>query len=243
MKTDNSNTWLEQDSLLVDNYVSSADVIIIERNRTHKVLMDLFRYHFESTRSLNILDLGCGDGIITKRIRDRYPDNMFYLMDGSAHMLKKAKDNLSGDNVFFQQQTFEEYIDSPAEDRKYDFVHSANAIHHLDLHGKEKLYTKVYGEMRTGGMFINIDPVQPSSPLSESWQFQMWSDWMNETLHKNNLMKDIGKYDNLPNIYKSKIENKPSSLFAQLEMLEKIGFNNTDCFFKYGVFAIFGGTK
>ncbi len=243
MKTDNSNTWLEQDSAQVDMYVSSANVILVERNRTHKVLMDLFRYHFDRSLNLNILDLGCGDGILTKRIRDRYPDNMFYLMDGSPDMMKKAKENLPGDNVIFSQQTFEDYIDSPIEEQKYDFVHSANAIHHLDLDGKEKLYAKVYGEMLRGGLFINIDTVQPYSERSEKWQFRMWIDWVNETLFKSGFKDDIGKYDHIPTGYKTAGENTPSTLIDQLDLLTRIGFQDVDCFFKYGIFSVFGGIK
>jgi tRNA (cmo5U34)-methyltransferase len=243
MKSDESNTWLREDSAQVDTYLRSADVVLVERNRTHKVLMDLFRYHFESPKNLGILDLGCGDGILTKRIRDRYPDNTFCLMDGSPDMIEKARENLSGGNVSFRQQTFEEYIDSPLEEQKYDFVHSANAIHHLDLAGKEKLYARVYGEMRSGGLFINIDVVQPPSQRSEQWQFRMWADWMNETLFKSGFKRDIGKYDHIPTVYKNAGENKPSTLRDQLDMLSRIGFQDVDCFFKYGVFAAFGGTK
>ncbi len=243
MNSDESNTWLREDSAQVDTYLRSADVVLVERNRTHKILMDLFRYHFESAKNLSILDLGCGDGILTKRIRDRYPDNTFCLMDGSPDMIEKARENLSGGNVSFRQQTFEEYIDSSVEEQKYDLVHSANAIHHLDLAGKEKLYAKIYGEMRRGGLFVNIDPVQPSSDRSEQWQFRMWADWMNETLFNRGFKDDIGKYDHIPAAYKNAGENKPSTLSDQLDLLSKIGFQDVDCFFKYGVFSVFGGTK
>jgi len=243
MKADKSNTWLNQDLSQLDLYISSSDVILIERNRTQKIVLDLFRYHFRKTKGLNILDLGCGDGILTQCIRKRYPDNIFSLMDGSPGMITRAKENLSGNNLIFIQKTFEEYIDSPAEDQKYDFVHSANAIHHLDLVGKEGLFSKVYSEMRYNGLFINIDPVKPSSKRSERWQFMMWTDWMNETLYKNDFQDDCGKYDHIPITYKNKEENKPSTLCEQLEILTKIGFNDVDCFYKYGVFALFGGTK
>jgi tRNA (cmo5U34)-methyltransferase len=71
----------------------------------------------------------------------------------------------------------------------------------------------------------------------------MWVDWMNETLHKNSIGDEVGKFNDLPNIYKSKEENKPSDLFDQLNLLTKVGFKNVDCFFKYSIFALFGGTR
>ena len=37
---------------------------------------------------------------------------------------------------------------------------------------------------------------------------------MNETLQRNNLGDEVGTLNDLPNIYKSKEENKPSNLFG-----------------------------
>ena len=53
----------------------------------------------------------------------------------------------------------------------------------------------------------------------------------------------IGEYDHLPAQYKSELENKPSGLFGQLQLLRQVGFRNVDCFWKYGIFCLFGGTK
>lgn len=49
--------------------------------------------------------------------------------------------------------------------------------------------------------------------------------------------------EDVPFGYKMKVENKPSNLFDQIEMLNKIGFRDVDCFYKYGIFLVFGGTK
>ena len=71
--------------------------------------------------------------------------------------------------------------------------------------------------------------------------FAMWEDWINELLAQ--IGGEIGTHDGLPQVAKAKPENKPSGLFEQLELLKKIGFRDVDCFYKYGVFAMFGGTK
>lgn len=240
---DHGNSWLAEDAARVDVYLNSADVIILERNRTIKILIDLFRYHFDRTTNLSMLDLGCGDGVLTRHIRERYPDNSFHLLDGSLPMIERAKRNLPGEGVSFRQQSFEDYIDSPQESERYDFVYSANAIHHLDGMGKKKLYTRIYHQLRPRGLFVNIDVVKPASEESERWQFKMWTDWMNEALFRNGLKQEVGKYDNLPSTYRDNAENKPSTLWEQCSMLAAIGFGNVDCFYKYGIFAVFGGTK
>ena len=243
MKHKSSNKWLASDSSWLDSYLASSDVLIVERYRILKILGDILGYHFDKCQKLRMLDLGCGDGIVTKYIRERYPNNIFTLMDGSLDMIEKAKENLVGDDVSFVHKTFENYIASPSKKEKFDFVYSAWAIHHLDIDGKGKLYAKVFGEMRPGGLFIVMDTVQPSTVRSEQWQFKMWTDWMNETLQKVGFIDDVGKYDHVPSGYKNQEEDKPSPLSQQIELLTKVGFKDIDCFFKYGIFSLFGGIK
>jgi len=240
VKQDTSNTWLTG-PVQADTYVSTADVIIVERQRTIKLLADIFRYHFGKQTGLHVLDLGGGDGVITEYLQKRYPDNAFTLLDGSADMLEKARQRLADKQVAFIQQTFEEYLDAPPEDQRYDLIFSSNAIHHLDWLGKSRMYAKLFRELAFGGAFANIDVVKAASARSERWQFAMWEDWMNERLAQ--IGGDIGTYDGLPEVAKAKPENKPSGLFDQLELLRQIGFRDVDCFYRYGVFAMFGGTK
>ena len=240
MKQDASNTWLTGPAQ-ADDYVATADAIIVERRRTMKLLADILRYHFDTPTGLQVLDLGGGDGVITEYLHERCPDNTFTLLDGSADMLEKAQQRLAGKGIVFVQQAFEEYLDAPPEDQKYDFVFSSNAIHHLDWMGKSRIYAKLFHELTFGGAFVNIDVVKAASERSEHWQFAMWEDWMNERLARTG--GEVGTYDGLPEVAKAKPENKPSGLFEQLALLRQIGFRDVDCFYKYGVFAMFGGTK
>jgi tRNA (cmo5U34)-methyltransferase len=240
VKQDASNTWLTG-TAQANTYVSTADVIIVERRRTMKLLADIFRYHFGEQTGLRVLDLGGGDGVITEYLRERYPDNTFTLLDGAADMLEKARQRLGDQDVVFIQQTFEEYLDAPPEDQKYDFIFSSNAIHHLDFLSKSRLYAKLFRELAFGGAFVNIDVVKAASERSERWQFAMWEDWMDGRLAQ--IGGEVGTHAGLPQAAKAKPENKPSGLFEQLELLRQIGFRDVDCFYKYGVFAMFGGTK
>ena len=241
MKKDVTFKWDNKE--FVDFYTNSANVIMLERQRSIRVLLDIVTFHFPNLSGLNILDLGCGDGIITKYIYDKSPNNNFYLIDASEEMLKKAKEKLDSSKISYRHLTFEDYCESQSEDCKYDLVFSANAIHHLDFIQKTALFAKIYKALKRGGLFLNIDPVHPSSAYSEEIQFEIWRNWMNETLEKNGHKKDIGKYNNIPSVYKNNLENKPSTLWDQLQMLGKCSFRDVDCFYKYGIFSVFGGTK
>lgn len=241
MNKDDTFKW--DDKEFVDFYAKSANVIMLERQRCIRILLEIIAFHFKNLSGLNIVDLGCGDGILTKYIHSESPNNNFYLVDASEQMLKKAKENLNDSKISFRHLTFEDYCESQSEDCKYDLVLSANAIHHLDFIKKMALFTKIYKELKFGGLFLNIDPVHPKSKYSEEIQFEIWRNWMNETLEKNGKHEDIGQFDNIPFVYKNNAENKPSGLWEQLDILSKCGFKDVDCFYKYSIFAVFGGTK
>ena len=241
MKKDATFKWDDKD--FVDFYTNSANMIVLERQRSIRILLEIAAFHFPSLSGLHILDLGCGEGLITKYICDKAPNNNFYLIDASEEMLNRAKSNINCNTAIFSHLTFEDYSESQSEDCKYDLVISANAIHHLDFIQKTALFIKIYKELKSDGLFLNIDAVHPSSSHSEEIQFEMWRNWINETLGKNGKESEIGNYDNIPSIYKNYHEDKPSGLWDQLQTLSKCGFRDVDCFYKYSIFAVFGGTK
>jgi len=243
MKKDATFKWDDKD--FVNFYTDSANLIVLERQRSIRILIEIAAFHFPSLTDLHFLELGCGEGSITKLIHDKSPNNNFYLVDASEEMLSRAKDNLRGSksNISFRHLTFEDYSVSQSEDGKYDMVFSANAIHHLDFTQKTALFTKIYKELKHGGLFLNIDVVRPSSAHSEEIQFELWRNWINETLERNGKGSDIGKYDDIPSLYKNNLEDRPSGLWDQLQSLSQCGFRDVDCFYKYGIFAVYGATK
>ncbi len=241
---DKNNTWLtDQGEVQIDFYVDSKDIFLVERERTLKLLTDIFGYHFSGRSNLKILDLGCGEGEMTLRLAGLFPGNNHILMDGSAVMLEKAENTLKGRNYEFKLGTFEEFSVSDEGESSYDFIFSSMAIHHLCFDDKAGLYARIFRALKSGGIFLNIDQVLPSSDKSDDWQMKMWRDWMKEKLDRMGRSSEYEKFEKLPESAKAKPENKPSGLFDQLEVLRKAGFRNTDCFYKYGMFALFGGTK
>ena len=75
------------------NETNITIIEIIERRRLVKILYDLYRYRFGNKKGLVLLDIGCGDGILSRYIQSRCPENTFYLLDGSYKMLVEAKQN------------------------------------------------------------------------------------------------------------------------------------------------------
>ena len=86
----------------------------------------------------------------------------------------------------------------------------------LPFSDKEKLFRSIYNRLNKGGLFINIDTVQPPSKVCEQLAFNLWRNWMYQKQIALD-SKEPNKYDNLPDVYVEKEENQPSGLFEQLQ--------------------------
>ena len=107
---------------------------------------------------LNIVDLGCGSGGISKIITDKLNDvncvnSSIVAVDSSEISLREAKANLrsvSDTMITFVQSRYEEFS-SKIKD-KVDLVVLCNAIHYLD--DKELVIKDVMKILKPGGRFV-----------------------------------------------------------------------------------------
>jgi tRNA (cmo5U34)-methyltransferase len=223
-------------------YRDNADIFIVERRRMLAILQSFYRHFIADGTVKNVCDLGCGDGIVTAAIADINASLSVTLVDGSAEMLAKARERLGKlRNVAFIQACFQEIIGNDHAIGAYDFIASSLAIHHLAPEKKVKLYHYVHDHLKPGGYFINIDVVQaPFDPL-EQWYLALWHDWISERQSALGIEGD--RFDSIPEGYKNNIDNKPDTLQFQLDALRNVGFQNVDCYYKYGIFTMFGGRR
>ena len=70
---------------------------------------------------------------------------------------------------------------------------------------------------------------------------KLWQEWMDEKL--NALGRQDVSFQDIVRRYKEAEENRPDTLDYQLGVLREIGFQEVDCYYKYGVFAVYGGRK
>jgi len=224
-------------------FLETADVLVMERRRFFEILKSLYSHFLEDRgEHNNVLDVGCGDGILTHELLKTDSSISATLIDGSEDMLIKARKRLSGfSNVDFIQASFQELVHSDIQLPDFSLAISSLAIHHLAMNEKRDLFDYIYSHLGDGGYFVNIDVVLSPTDALEKWYRSMWKKWM---IDKQAILKIEVDCESIFQSYQEKGHySKLDTLTSQLNALTNIGFKDVDCFYKYGVFAMYGGKK
>lgn len=167
-----------------------------------------------------VLDLGTGDGITMALVRELRPQASGVAVDFSDAMLAAARSTFVSDPlVEVVQHDLDETL--PATWGAFDLVVSSFAIHHLPDARKRALYGEIFGLLRPGGAFLNLEHV--ASPTPE--------------LHLE-FLDALGRGPD---------DDDPSNILApldeQLAWLREIGFEQVDCHWKWRELALFAGSR
>jgi len=236
----NKSQWAKP--AFTQEYRDSADVYIVERRRLLEILKSFYGHFIGNKPKNNVLDLGCGDGIVIQELLKINNSIAATLIDGSEDMLNKAAERLKGfKNVNFIKASFQELLDKKIALQNFYFIVSSLAIHHLTMKEKEALFKTIYSYLNVRGCFLNIDVILATSDSLEQWYLSLWREWIAE--RKSILGIKSNSYDDIIQRYKDNSDNKPDTLDEQLKALKSIGFKDVDCYYKYGIFTMFGGRK
>ena len=182
---------------------------------------------------INVIDLGCGTGTISKKIKSKFPAASITCLDLAENMIEMSKLKLAAySDVRFQVGDFSNY----EFDDTYDVVVSSLALHHLITdEDKIKFYRKIYESLRPKGVFLNADVVLGSCVQVQESYMEKWRSFMKKHVSEEEIENRW-----LPQ-YRE--EDRPAKLMAQMTWLKDIGFNKTDVIWKYYNFAVYGGFK
>jgi tRNA (cmo5U34)-methyltransferase len=234
--------WADND--YVDGYLSDSDITVPQRKQVLQLLSLIFSFYIKDKYNIpTIIDLGCGDGVVTKALLEVNADLQSVLIDASEHMLETARNNIPAKNIRDTIHiTFQDLYKSSLIEDNVDFIASSLAIHHLSNIEKDHLYKYAHSKLRPGGIFINYDVVLSSSPELEELNLVIWKEWILNFESKLNIKRDKS-LDYKPAEYKTNKEDHPGTLDSQLEMLKNAGFTDVTVYYKYGLFCLFGGRK
>lgn len=170
---------------------------------------------FLPTRSFRVLELGVGTGTLTGLILSRYPQAQVTGVDLSPRMIARAREKL---------RPYKDRIELLAgdiaafEERPYDAVVSALAIHHLSDAAKWRLFQRVRRNLSRGGYFGDADDHLPEDPLFDTRYAQLASEMRprgggpTAWTSPQQVWHDHERFDH------------PSTLAAEVDALERAGF-------------------
>ena len=234
--------WSEKN--FAHEFLETADIRILERQRMLQILKSFYRHFFGDKKETKVLDLGCGDGILIHELFKIDGSLWATLIDGSGDMIKKARERLSGfNNIRFIKANFQELIHRDIQLPSSHLVVSSLAIHHLTMSEKKSLFERIFCCLVNGGHFVNIDVVLSPTENIEKWYLELWREWI---IEKQEISggEDTGDNEDFIRSHKEKEHHsKLDTLTDQLNALRDTGFNDVDCFYKYGIFAMYGGRK
>lgn len=179
----------------------------------------------------SILDLGAGTGLFSRMILHQFPQARLTLIDFSEKMLQEARLRFgSHSNVNYIVGDYTNYSFT----EKFDMVVSSLSIHHLPHMQKRQLFIDIFGMLREGGIFVNADQVQGTTPYTDSYYRERWL----KSIHESGLEMEA---------INASIERRKQDINArmedQLRWMDQAGFADVDCMFKYFDFAVFYGRK
>ena len=221
-------------------YRDEANIFLPFRGLFIEVSKSLYGHFISENPLAKVLDLGCGDGLFIQELTKSFKPSQVTLVDGSAEMLGAARKRLAGqEDYYFIQASFQQLLTDDILNERFDFIYSSLAIHHLPFAEKQELYAYIHEQLRPGGWFIHYDVALPPSEKLEKWYLSFWREWIKAHSSEERREQLLG----IPDQYKGNQDNMPDTLDTQLEVLKDIGFSNVDCFYKYGIFTLFGGSR
>ena len=207
----------------------------------------MLRLVASSSRPLrHFLDLGCGSGTLGAVLLQRYPDAEGTFVDFSPSMIDAARANLAA----YPTARFEalDYADPMWADAvrgrgPFDAIVSGFSIHHQPDENKRRIYREIFNLLAPGGVFVNIEHVQPASPVIHA----LFEEHFVDNLYAQQLESGGSRSrDQIRSEFVNREDTEANILASvdiQLDWLREIGFRDVGCFFQIYELAVLAGSK
>jgi tRNA (cmo5U34)-methyltransferase len=187
---------------------------------------------FARDQAVTVLDLGAGTGLLAGFIAYAFPAAQLTLLDIAPEMLTRARERFADDTDRVRFMTAD--LDTLQIEGSYDAIVSALAIHHLHDDGKRRLFKTIHTALKPGGVFVNAEQVAGPTAATEARYRASWLKRVRELgVSEDDLAAGLGRM---------KLD-RSTTVEAQLGWLSEAGFNDVDCAYKDGMFAVIGASK
>lgn len=187
---------------------------------------------FDKERKISVVDLGCGTGTISKKVKEYYPNALITCVDFSDKMIRVAKRKL-------ENYTGINYVTCDCKDfdcsAGYDAVVSSLALHHIrDEEEKKDFYKRIFAGLNRDGVFYNADLVLGASDYLQNLNMEKWKEFLLQSVSLEEILKRKRNYEK---------EDHPFKLIDEIRWLEEADFSDIEIVWKYYHFAVYGGGK
>ena len=163
----------------------------------------------------HILDLGCGNGIITTKLLPIYPEAHYTLLDASDKMLELCEAQFGNKKTDYVASYFQDYS---FKNDYFDMVVAGFSLHHCPAEDKQELFKSIFKSLKPHGVFMCSDLMVDKN---ESIHKDLLSYWKAFVV-KNPADQDI--WDWLMEHYQT--YDHPDKLNNQLDWLKAAGFTD-----------------
>lgn len=235
--------WSEDDSLTFRDLSRYA---VPERELQIATICDIVA---PPAGPVDMVELCCGEGLLTRALLDRYPEARLLALDGSEVMLSATREaaGAQGDRLALQRFDLAETAWRRFA-RPPQAVVSSLAIHHLDGPDKRRLYADIAIALAPGGAFVIADLIAPAEPGAWRLAARTWD----QEVRARALALD-GELDAFErfraagwNFFSDPDPDpvdQPSPLLDQLLWLREAGLEGVDVYWMKAGHAVFGGRK
>lgn len=168
-----ANQVQEHFSKQASEYESLMVKLVPDYLEQHEIIADLLP---GSQDPLRVLDLGCGNGVLSEIVRRKLPNAHIVGFDLTQEMLEVFSQKLSRKSGPFEtiQGDFKE--DSWGD--QYDIVLAGLCLHHLNWKERERCYAKLFTSLNQPGLFIARDIILDEDPAVVQDQYELWKNHM-----------------------------------------------------------------
>lgn len=184
----------------------------------------------------NVLDLGCGAGNNTIKLRSLYQiDFDVTLVDLSPKMLTRANLRVSEINAGSIETICGDIRELKLTSSKFDVVIAAAVFHHLrGEHEWRSMFSKCFHSLRPGGSIWISDLITHEINVVDGLMWKRYGDYLTG-LKGESFRDEVFDYIDA--------EDSPRSVLFQLDLLKEVGFRKVDILHKNSCFAAFGAIK
>ncbi|MCF6348294.1 MAG: class I SAM-dependent methyltransferase [Flavobacteriaceae bacterium] len=165
----------------------------------------------------NILDLGCGNGNVTSKLLQIFPDANYTLLDASQEMLNLCQQQFKDYKIEYVTSYFQDHDFKTAG---YDLIVAGFSLHHCDSEEKKVLFKEINRSLKKGGIFSCTDLMISKDSPKHSKLLEDWKVFVDSNF------PDGKKWDWLMEHYNE--FDKPDDFKDQIVWLQDAGFRNIE---------------